>query len=526
MHYCVGMAGALVFVVALHCLFAGASEKDWPEDAQKYLAEIPGKKLSLEFVVVKALSSADSFQVPGYEALKAESLYYQTTASEDFRLKAGYNYYDNQNEPLLPLFQPNSTVGWETSVGLEKNFSTGTAISLDGVYSPKKVGFLTGTSFDAYETRATLGLQQDLLANFFGSSYRKSRRSADQARQSMLAGIQAQLETSTLDLIGLYYQAWLKKEVSLNWLEAKKRKEKLVKIMQSQSKRGYIEVADVLQVEGAALQTELQYLSTQRELQNIWEQLVLNLKLPRIFLQVPAEDIPLVLDAPETKSLELCERIQFQDLEKNSSRLQASEHQVQSAREKFAAQKERMLPELKLKASYSANSIEADDFTTGSGYQAQSHKTFREVGDLENPAWSAGLQLVVPLQNRALKAQYLMAVAEFEQAKLKKSILLADLENQWTQSCAQFKIKLNERDRYKQINGKNKQRVQLDNRRFEVGRIKAFQWVQTEDDEAQTLIQYKQSEVEARRLAWDIQRQSGHMAELVREHLPKVSLNE
>jgi outer membrane protein TolC len=520
------MSWALCVAVVFISSFVRAVEQDWPVEAQKYLAEIPGRKLTLEFVVVKALNSADSFQIHGYDALRAESLYFQTTAYEDFRLKAGYNYYDNQNEPLLPLFQPNSTVGWESTVGLEKNFSTGTAVSFEGVHSPKRVGFLSGSSFDAYETRATLGLQQDLLNNFFGSSYRKSRRSADQAKQSMMAGIQAKLESSTLDLIGLYYQAWLKKEISLNWLEAKKRKEKLVKIMQSQAKRGFIEVADVLQIEGAALQTDLQYLSTQRELQNIWEQLVLNLKLPRTFLKVPAEDIPLILDAPENKSLELCEKIQFQDLEKNSSRLREAEHQLQSSRENFEAQREKMLPELKLNASYSANSIEADDFTTGSGYQAQGHKTFREVADLENPAWSAGLQLVVPLQNRAQKAQYLRAVAEYEQAKLKKSILLADLENQWTQSCAQFKIKIHERDRYKQINDKNRRRVQLDNRRFEVGRIKAFQWVQTEDDEAQTLIQYKQSEVEARQLAWDIQRQSGHMAELVREHLPKVSLNE
>lgn len=385
---------------------------------------------------------------------------------------------------------------------------------------------MSGASFDAYETRATLGLQQDLLGNFFGSSYRKAKRSADQARQSMLSGVQAKLESTTLDLISLYYQAWLKKEISLNWLEAKKRKDKLVKILQSQSRRGYVETADVLQVEGAALQTDLQYLNTQRELQNIWEQLVLNLKLPRTFLQVPAEEIPLVLDAPENKSLELCQRIQFQDLEKNSSLLRETEYQLQAAREKFESHKERMLPELKLNASYTANSIEADDINTGSGYQAQSHKTFREVGDLENPAWTAGLQLVVPLQNRAQKAQYLLASADFEQAKLKKSILMADLENQWTQSCAQFKIKINERNKYKEIHEKFKKRVQLDNRRFEVGRIKAFQWVQTEDDEAQSLIQYKQSEVETRRIAWDIQKQSGHMAELVREHLPKVSLNE
>ena len=91
MHYCACMRGALSLLIVFNCLLARASEQQWPEDAQKYLAAIPGKKLTLEFIVVKALSSADSFQVPGYDALRAESLYYQTTAYEDFRLKAGYN---------------------------------------------------------------------------------------------------------------------------------------------------------------------------------------------------------------------------------------------------------------------------------------------------------------------------------------------------------------------------------------------------------------------------------------------------
>lgn len=494
---------------------------DWPQEAQKYLEQIPGKQLNLEFVVARALSTADTFQIHALDALRAESTYYQAVAFEDLKLRAGYTYIDDQNEPLFPQFMSNSTKGWEATVGAEKYFSTGTALSLEGTYSPKTFGFQSRPNFDNFETRLTLGLQQDLLGNFFGSSYRGLRRSASDMKQSILFGAMAKVETSTLDLMGLYYQAWLKKELTLNWREAKKRKDKLVRILQSQQRRGVVETSDVLQIEGAAMQTEMDYINTRRDLQSIWEQLVMNLKLPRSFLTVPADEIPLLLDAPESKSVELCQKVNFVDLEKNSFQIREVDELVSSTREKFEAQKEKMMPDLKLNATYSANSIEADDLANG--YTAQSHKTFREVGDLENPAWTAGVQLSFPLQNRAMKAQLLTAKADYEQARLRKSMLLSDLENKWNQSCAQLKIKMEARDRYKLISQKNKKRVELDNRRFEVGRIKAFQWVQTEDDEANSSLLYKQAEVEVRQVSWDIQRQTGHMSDLIQKNLPKMA---
>lgn len=500
-----------------------AAVSDWPQEAQNYLEQIPGKQLNLEFVVARALSTADTFQIHALDALRAESTYYQAVAFEDLKMRAGYKYIDDQNEPLFPQFMSNSTKGWEANIGAEKYFSTGTALSIDGTYSPKTFGFQARPNFDNYETRLTLGLQQDLLGNFFGSSYRGLKRSASDMKQSILFGAMAKVESSTLDLMGLYYQAWLKKELTLNWREAKKRKEKLVRILQSQQRRGVVESSDVLQIEGAALQTEMDYINTQRDLQNIWEQLVMNLKLPRSFLAVPADEIPLNLDSPESKSMELCQKVNFVDLEKNSFQIREVDEMVSATREKFEAQKEKLMPDLKLNATYSANSIEADDTINNTGYKAQSHKTFREVGDLENPAWTAGVQLSFPLQNRAMKAQLLTAKADYEQARLRKSMLLSDLENKWTQSCAQLKIKMEARDRYKLISQKNKKRVELDNRRFEVGRIKAFQWVQTEDDQANSQLLYKQAEVEVRQVSWDIQRQTGHMGDLIQKNLPKMT---
>jgi outer membrane protein TolC len=519
------MGKKLFYVILFFPALCFSAIRDWPQEAQDYLKTIPNQNITLDFVVARALSSADSFEIHTYEALRAESTYYSAVAFEDLKLRASYNYFDNRNEPLVPEFMSNSSIGWEAKVGAEQFFSTGTAVTVEGMHRPQAIGFLNRPSFDAIETKVTLGIQQNLLGDFFGSSYRGLKRSARDMRESLLFGAMAKVEGTTLDLITLYYQAWLKKELSLNWLEAKKRKDKLVKILRSQQKRGVVETSDVLQVEGAALQADLEYTTTQRDLQNIWEQLVVNLKLPRSFLQVNAEEIPFALDAPEEKAAELCQKIKFVDLEKNSNQIRELDEQVSAAREKYLAQKEKLLPDLKLVGSYASNSVEADSSLTGA--QAQGHKTFREVGDLDNPAWSAGVQLSFPIQNRAQKAQYLMARADYEQSRLKKSILLSDLENKWSQSCVLLKQNREARDKYREISKKNKRRVELDDHRFEVGRIKAFQWVQTEDDEAQSSLKYKQAEVQVRQVAWDIQRQTGHMSDLIKNYLPKkAEINE
>ncbi|MBY0386303.1 TolC family protein [bacterium] len=499
-----------------------AAVKDLPEEAQMYLNEIPNKQLTLEFVVARALSSADSFQVPVYETLRAESAYYSVVSFEDLKLKASYAYTNNQNE-VFPIFLPNSSKGWQAMVGVEQYLSSGTAVSLEGTHSPRQSGFASGVKGDVIESRMTVGLQQSLLGDFFGSAYRATKRSAEASKKALLLGAQTQLETTTLDLIGLYYQAWLKKELTLNWYETQKRKEKLARILQAQLKRGVVETSDVLQIENAASQANLEYIKTKRDLQNLWEQLVVNLKLPRSFLQVKAEEIPLVLDSPEAKSSELCSRMSFTDLEKNSSTIQQSNELVTAAFDKYKAQKQKLWPDLKFVGNYSVNSIEADGTLSqpSTSSQAQASRTFDEVGRLDHPSWTAGVQLSFPLQNRALKAQYLTAKADFEQARLRRSIVLGDLENKWNQTCTQLKIKKETRDTYKEISQKNKRRVEIDNRRFQVGRIKAFQWVQTEDDEANSSLLYKQAEVEVRQIAWDIQRQTGHMVDLLQKNLPQ-----
>ena len=84
---------------------AMAAVKDWPQEAQAYLQNIPGQKLTLEMIVGQAVNQADVFQAHKSEAIRAEAVELQTLAAEDVTLTTSYNYYDSHADPVNPNFK-------------------------------------------------------------------------------------------------------------------------------------------------------------------------------------------------------------------------------------------------------------------------------------------------------------------------------------------------------------------------------------------------------------------------------------
>ncbi|MCC6138973.1 MAG: TolC family protein [Bdellovibrionaceae bacterium] len=489
----------VLVLILFFCFPAAAAVKNWPEEARVYLEQLPEKQLTLDYVVARAITDADVFKLHKTDYLKGEALYMNSVSAEDFKLKGSYFYIDNKNEPFSP-FMPQSTKGWEAKVGFEQYLATGTALNVEAFNSPKKLSFQTIPDIEYNETKLSFGLDQSLLGDFLGSGYRNLKRSAKNSRDALELSAIVQIENSTIDTIKLYYQAWLKQQTVKNLESSLKRRNRLNNILKSQARRGMVESSDSLQVEGAALNNEADFINNKQDLQSLWEQLVIQLKMPKSFLEVPADEIPIILDAPENESLKYCESLKFDDILANSNSVKQLMKAVDSAKYKYDALKQKLMPDVRLQANYVANAID------GSARQ-----TWRDAGNQENPALTAGVSVSFPLQNRQQKSQLLNAHIEYEQAKTNRDISVNNMEVQWRLLCSNLKRKIQNRDLYKIVNQKNKKRVELDNRRFELGRIKAFQWVQSEDDEAQAFLRFQQTEVDVRVLAWDVQKQTGHL---------------
>lgn len=479
--------------------------KALPPEAKKYLDSLPQKKLTLDLIIGQAVNEAAIFNVHRSEIYRAESTELKNLAVEDLKLTAGYNYFDLQTDPLNPRFNTIRSSGWLASVGAEQYLTSGTTLSVLGTHGPQKLQYETNPTVDVSATALSVGIKQSLLGDMFGAYNRNLIKSGTQFKKSIIEGMMNQIELSTMDIITMYYQTWLKQQIAQNLKEGQERKDKLVGILKGQERRRILETADLLQVESLTLSTQADYLNTKRDLQGVWEQLVINLKLPQELLKVDASEIPIALDSPETKSVNLCHQLTFADLQKNSYAIKEVESASLAADQQMKALKYKLMPDLTVNANYTAN-----------GVDPSARETFKNVEGNDYPAITAGVNLSFPIQNRAQKSLYLAARAQYEQANYKRKVLLDNLQASWSVLCKTLDQKRISRDIYQQVNLKNKKRVTLENKRFHMGRLRPLEWTQAEETEAADYLKYQMAEVEVRQVSWEIQRQSGAMSDYLK----------
>lgn len=479
--------------------------KEWPNEAVDFLNQLPNQEISLKFVVAKAVADSDVFQMHKSEYFRGSANHLATISIEDFKILSGLSYTDNQNEPVVPNFMSTSSKGWNAQLGFEKFLNTGTTLTGGITHSSQKLGFTSIPSLEYKESRLNLGLNQNLLSDFGGKSYKNLKKSSLKASKANEFLVLSKIEGSILETISFYYNAWLKQQILKNLKSSLSRRQTLNSILKKQNQKGLIENSDALQIEGLVLNNQAELETNRQELQSMWEQLVIQLKLPVTFLNVPADQIPLTLDSPEINATKSCEKLNFDDIQKLSSSFLQAENLIEAAEKRYQSILPKLNPDLRLQANLSANGIDSE-----------ASETFKEVGDLSNPSVNVGLSLSFPIQNNQIKSQLIIAQIELLQAKTNLSMIKSNLEIRWRFLCNDLKQKLGNRERFKKIFDTNNQRVNIDNRRFRLGRIKAFQWVKTEDDEAASFLRLQQSEIEVRQIAWEIEKLSGTMSEQIK----------
>lgn len=475
--------------------------KHWPEEAVKYLNQLPNQELSLQFVVAKAVADSDVFQIHKAEYMRGYATYLSALAAEDFRLLGGVNYIDNRNEPVIPLFMATSTQGWNANIGFEQFLSTGTMLKGGVTHSYQRLRFLTNPELEFRESRMSLGLDQSLLSDFGGTSYKNLKKSAFKASKASEFMVLDRIENSILETISFYYNAWIKQQILKNLKESLERRQKLNSILKNQRQKGLIEASASLQIEGSVLNNQAEVETNRQELQSMWQQLVIQLKLPDSFLEISADEIPMTLDTPEERAAQSCDTLKFQEIQKLSSALNQAQNAVQSAEKKYQGLLPKLLPDLRFQATVTANGIDAN---VG--------ETWKELTEFANPGLNLGLTLNFPLQNSQAKSQIVFAQIELSQAKTNLSRVESQLKVRWRLLCDELEQKVKNRDLFRKINSTNFKRVALDNRRFKLGRIEAFQWVQTEDDQSTSYLKLQQSEVDVRLTAWEIEKLTGKVA--------------
>jgi len=492
------------FYLLIVAVFSAPYQHGLSEDALKFLQKLPEKKISLEFVISRSLHSDQYLALQS--ALHAVDVpVYAADASLDWILFSAVSRSQDKNE-ARSSFSPNKNFNTIYSVGAKSTFNTGTSLNTQIAHTKTELGFNNIPENKFSESTISLSITQNLWKNSFGYGTKANKNSA--LEQSKYLGYQFnETEEEWLkNSINIYYRAWNNKAQVSAEIENLKRRKRLVKITKIKLKRGTAEYPDVLQVESAKNSAQVSLSASSQELAVIWRELVSALKFPYHWTTINPVAIPLLLDEPVGDAKEICT-----NYESNNTPLTNTykKRQAQYIAKQWNTVKaiDTYRPQLDLNLSMKANAIDT-----------QASKTWKESAKLENPNYVAELKFSMPLGKNAAKSQYHRAIAD----ELKEEALLAkakdDLKINWINVCSNL-VRLEEK-RYllKQAYTKQLERTILEERRFQVGRSSVLSVIQSGDDATRAELEYKNSEVEIRTVAWQIQQMAGR----TKEYLKKV----
>lgn len=485
-------------------LGAGPNET-LPPEADKYLKKLPNGKLNAEYVVLRGIQSADAFRLLGVQWKAAQLEEDMQLVPFDWNLRGSYNLLDNRFQVLNP-FAPTRTQGWDWNLGLEKTFDTGTNVDVSWNHSRRDLEFdAIPASFrnpaggsggtgaflnDFHQTVAQIKVSQDLLKNFFGRASRQGLKAARLRVQSTREQIKNQFSTQAVQLAGAFYSAWSLQEQVRSRAAFVKRTKKLLRVVTKKHRNGAVELPEKLQMEALLSIAEGEKQEIQNQLVQVWQNLVISLKLPPSFLDVDPILVPTELDNPVPEAIHLCENQKTleETLETQSLRLA-----LKSLESQLRSVKSMGLPELKLTGQYSGNGVD------GQGGVA-SEEIFQGLG----PAWQVGLMLNVPLGFRDTRVQRTRLA--IEKIKLESQLKVAEQQSQsqWLARCQRLKLDRSNESRFASILDNQRRRMKSEEKRFAYGRVTVNDLVTAENDLGDWELRVAQQKAKTRLAAWEI----------------------
>ncbi|OFZ19813.1 MAG: hypothetical protein A2X94_17225 [Bdellovibrionales bacterium GWB1_55_8] len=494
-------------VVLVSCgLTSSEANAALPRDMQELLKRLPEKRLSLELIVARAIDSSDAFKSIQARSLSKDVPLLQAQSPFDTRLSANVNAIRDRRESQS-FVSPSRQDTNAASLELASYFSSGTGLEFQLSHNKSNLDFPSFPALSNFETRGTFSLSQNLWKDAFGQATRAGRKAGMLSSEANEMSIQDAVEEFVLGLTQLYYGAWLAQAQ----LEAARAsvtyRSRLLEITRLKLRRGTAEEPDLLQVKSAHLNSQIQLAQASQDLGDRWRDLVVSLKLPSAWMSADPAEIPVGLDMPMSELVRLCgspDKLNAPPTENAATR------QAGLAAEAAALNSERSIsaakPDLKFIASLSAN-----------GVDASFNPTFSETFQLENPAWTLGLQFVLPFDSYAERAAALTSVTSRIQAESQASQARDSLRTGWIAGCMDLHRAEKSYEARREAHQAQRRRATLEEERFKIGRAGILQVIQAADDATLAEVNLAISEVERRTIAWRLRRLTNKVKDYLEE---------
>lgn len=507
------MAAPLFFLIVS---MISSTHAALPDSALRLLKTFPGQKITLPLVVTKAMKSSDSFR-----AVKASELSIYASELERFATleTSVYTRYQRDNNRNQPIGFGTSRLEQGTfALGVQSGLRTGGILGLELSENSYEAEFnFPGmSSFVSKYSTMSLQYSQPLWRNFLGWNTRALLESGTKLREAGTLAYRDGVENWVVQLVNLYYRAWGMQAQVIAAQSGLERRERLKEIIRIRARRGTAERPDLLQVQGALIQSELSLASAEQSLNEIWRNLVTSLKLPTEWLELDPTEIPMEAEAGISEAQKSCEKdFGKNTIPKKSTITEKARLQAEAAH--LAAQQaiDQLKPDLSLKGSLINNAVLSDSTDDLSA-------RWRDTFTARNPYWQVGVELRIPLDRYAQKAQAAVAVSERDRLEAIRDQEAALLRVNWLNACSDLNRWVQAVRSLKSSLISQRERQGLEEQRYRQGRIQALNVIQAGDDLTNTELSLREAEVQLRLKTWDVRRMSGLIPATVQKWAEKL----
>ncbi len=503
-----------IFILSFSVFFLQTSvvSANLSGDAKGILKVLPQKKLTLDMVLQQGLNS-DSFEIIGVQGLQKELLNFSRRAP----LAVGFSGRIVEGSDKSSPHRPGSSYNAQSLIGalsVSKAFLSGTSLSLQSNYQnidSRSTSFLgqgDGIHSQYHENKIVFNLRQDLWKNSFGYATRKSLESLEVQERNVTNEVSVNIENWAYELLHNYYNTWLFQSRVKVEEENDQRQRRLRKVTKLKLQRGTAERPDFLQAKSAEKNTYQNLKRAEQDLGNMWRHLVVTLKFPEKWLDIDPLLVSIELDEPIPQAESFCR--QPLDLGSNLKIISLRE-KSKAARLNLAAAKNKLLPDVYFGLKLTSNGVKSAD----GGYP------LKDSLENKNRGVFVELGVSIPMGNYENKANLVRATMSERSTRYSLSNIEGDLKINWKGQCLNLKRLIEKREKLKSIRMMQKQRVELEEKRFRVGQVAIFNVIQAGNDAALADFSLKRSEVEVRLSAWEILKMGGELT----AHLKKLMGN-
>lgn len=485
-----GVAGGL-------SVWVGGVHAELPPDAMALLATMPGRTLTVPFVIQRAIEHSDAFRALKVQVGAFDAPVLSALSPLDAQLQTTANLDWNRTQPTTPFGSTQQDTRTLT-VGLSKAFRTGTAVALELRQTSYDLNF--GPTFGssvANESMASVSVTQSLWRNSFGSAVRSAIESSEKTREGLRFQWSSQFDGTVASLANAYTNAWSSQAEVRNALDNLSRRARLVDIVERRLQRGVAEKSDALAARASRDQAVIQLDEKKRILKDQWWSLIDALKLPVAWKAIDALEIPMMPWEEIALSQQRCLQTQ------------------RSYPAVVQAQFERAAAEASVEATRSQDRADFNVFGKLGGNGVLLNTSDRwgsRWGDaltLRNPLYAVGVQWTLPFDSSQQRAAVVEAQVRLMRAEVQLNQTTSQSRLRMESLCEELQSGQKALATQRKVTAQLKERADLDEQRFQRASLSVYNLIQAGDEFSAAQFQQHLFEVQLRRAAWSILQETG-----------------